>query len=218
MTALSRYNPTITVPDGRVFRGRRANTLGDQGEAPYIAALARQVGGIVEVILPAGRADVATETHVFEVEPVGSWRTGAQQAFAYAGMSGLAPALALFGPADYLPIYLRIRDKMPGLSLWAWEDRGVWTRVTNRQMAQRRRGGWRGMSPGISSKTNAVARLLAERIADNHYPTGKLPAASELCAEFGVSATVIRGAVNYLKATGVLEGVPGVGVFVKEKT
>jgi DNA-binding GntR family transcriptional regulator len=33
-----------------------------------------------------------------------------------------------------------------------------------------------------------------------------------------VSITVVREAVNYLKATGVLVGVPGVAVFVAERT
>jgi hypothetical protein len=133
---LARYNPTITTPDGRTFRGRRPSSLGMYGEAPYIAALAGTVGGVAEVVLPAGRADVATGTDVYEVEPVRSWRHGAQQAFAYAGMTGLRPALALFGVADYLQIYLRVRDRMPGLSLWVW--RGHWYPVSSRREAARK--------------------------------------------------------------------------------
>lgn len=134
---LRRHNPSIQTPDGRRFRGLRACDVADRpGEGPYIAALAEQVGGIAEVILPAGRADVATNTDVYEVEPVGSWRHGAQQAFAYAGMTGLRPALALFGEADYLSIYIKIRDRMPGLTLWRWRDR--WDRVTSRTEATRR--------------------------------------------------------------------------------
>lgn len=136
-----RYAPTVTGPDSRTYRGRWPQNLGEKGEAPYIAALARHVQGVAEVILPAGRCDVATGTDVYEVEPVRSWRKGAQQAFAYAGMTGLRPALALFGPADYLPIYLAMRDRMPGLALWVWEGWGAWTRVTSRTVAARRRTG-----------------------------------------------------------------------------
>lgn len=134
---IRRHDPWIETSDGRRFQGRRPQDVeGHKGEGPYIAALAYVVGGIVEVRLPAGRADVATNTDVFEVEPVSSWRHGAQQAFAYAGMTGLRPALALFGPADYLPIYLKIRDRMPGLTLWRWC--GSWDRVTSRREATRR--------------------------------------------------------------------------------
>lgn len=125
--------PYIRVPDGRIFYGRWPQSLGTRGEAPYIAALARHVRGVAEVTLVAGRADVATNEQVFEVEPARQWRRGAQQAFAYGGMTGLRPVLALFGPIDLLPIYLRIRDKMTPLELWAW--RGRWEPVTSRRTA-----------------------------------------------------------------------------------
>lgn len=129
--------PTITAPDGRTYRGIWPQSLGTTGEAPYIVSLARHVHGVPEVTLPCGRADVATDTDVFEVEPTRSWTAGARQAFSYAGMTGLAPNLALFGPADYLRIYLRIRDRMPGLILWRWGD-GIWERVSSRRIAGRR--------------------------------------------------------------------------------
>ena len=128
--------PHVTSPDKtRVFYGQWPQSIvtRQDAEAPYIAALAKRVRGIVEVTLPAGRADVANDTHVFEVEPVRSWRKGAQQAFAYGGMAGLRPVLALFGAADYLPIYLRIRDRLPGLELWVWT--GAWSAVTSRTSA-----------------------------------------------------------------------------------
>lgn len=126
--------PTITAPDGRTYRGIWPQSVRTPHEGPYIVSLARQVAGVPEVTLSCGRADVATSTDVYEVEPVGSWRTGARQAFAYAAMSGLAPNLALFGAADYLPLYLRIRDRMPTLTLWRW-NAGRWWRVTNRRVA-----------------------------------------------------------------------------------
>lgn len=140
MRTISRL-ASVTSPDGRTFFGRWPQSLGTAGEAPYIAALARTVRGFAEVTLPAGRADVATDTDVYEVEPVRSWRTGARQAFAYGGMSGLRPALALFGVADYEPIYLRIRDRMPGLALWIWSG-GGWERVASRRSARRASGRW----------------------------------------------------------------------------
>jgi hypothetical protein len=135
--SIDRYRPRVTAPDGRVFRGRWPHELGSSGEAPYIASLAKRVGGVAEVNLPAGRADVATGTHVYEVEPTRSWRVGAQQAFAYAGMTGLQPVLALFGPADWLPLYLRVRDRMPPLTLWRWWPWG-WEPVSSRHVATRK--------------------------------------------------------------------------------
>jgi hypothetical protein len=131
--------PVVRSPDGRRFRGRYPNGLSGLGEGPYIAALAQQVCGIAEVMLPAGRADVANDKTVFEVEPFRSWKRGAQQAFAYAAMSGLRPALALFGDmqADQmLSIYLRVRDRMMPLELWVWHWRR-WNPVTSRRDAAR---------------------------------------------------------------------------------
>lgn len=125
----------ITSPDGRSFSGRWAQDMPPTGEGPYIAALARTVGGACEVVLPVGRADVATNETVFEVEPASQWRIGARQALSYAGQSGLAPALALFGPADYLPIYLFIRNRLPGMTLWIF--RNQWQRTTSRADAKR---------------------------------------------------------------------------------
>lgn len=137
----SAYRPYVTSPDGRKFFGRYPQTVRTK-EAAQIASLALRVGGIAEVTLPAGRADVATDTDVYEVEPVGSWKAGARQAFAYSAMSGLTANLALFGPADYLPIYLRIRDRMPGLTLWrlrgTHSDGRGWVKITSRAEAARR--------------------------------------------------------------------------------
>ena len=123
----------VTTESGRQFRGRWPQDMPATGEGPYIADLARTVRGACEVVLPIGRADVMNKTAVFEVEPVASWRTGARQALAYAGQSGLTPALALFGEADYLRIYLFLRDRLDGLDLWVW--RGTWVHTTNRQEA-----------------------------------------------------------------------------------
>jgi hypothetical protein len=130
----SRNLPSITTPDGRRFYGSPLDRLVPCSETPFVRALVETLNGVAEVVLPAGRADVATDIDVFEVEPVKRWRHGVRQAFAYAGMSGLRPNLALFGKADYLDIYLKIRDTMPGMVLWVWHANG-WVRITNRRLA-----------------------------------------------------------------------------------
>lgn len=48
-------------------------------------------------------------------------------------------------------------------------------------------------------------------------PGDKLPSTSQLCLEHGVSAIVVRQAINTLKAEGFVEGVPGLGVFVADR-
>jgi len=45
-------------------------------------------------------------------------------------------------------------------------------------------------------------------------PGDKLPSTSQLCAMYKVSTIVIRNAMITLKAEGLVEGVPGVGVYV----
>lgn len=75
--------------------------------------------------MPAGRADVLSASHAYEVEPVTSWRKGAQQAYAYGAMSGLTSTLAVFGHsdnlADYLPIIEAVMADMVGLELWIYD-------------------------------------------------------------------------------------------------
>lgn len=125
----------ITTPTGRRLRGRWPQDMPPTGEGPYIAALAQQLGGACEVALPVGRADVATKTTIFEVEPAHQWRTAVRQAYGYAGQTELTPAIALFGEANYLQIYLFVRDRLPGMQLWIY--RGSWEHTTNRQAASR---------------------------------------------------------------------------------
>lgn len=126
-----RTAPGVRAPDGRVFLGRYPQDVPRNSETEYCVALAELVGGVLEVVLPAGRADVATNEVVFEVESIATWRHGAQQAFAYGAMSGLKPALALFGRDEYLDVYLEVRDKMLGLDLWVWRN-GGWVHATSR--------------------------------------------------------------------------------------
>ena len=102
--------------------------------------LARKIGGLIEVQVPFGRADIATETDIFEVEPFSSWTHGVRQVLAYSAQTGLRANIALFGPCSIdrqLAIYMRTRD-MPGrtpLTLWFHcADRG-WDRITSRRTA-----------------------------------------------------------------------------------
>lgn len=135
--SMVRYVPTITAPRG-TYRGRWNPPGGPGAEPRLIKELADQVRGIWEVKLICGRADVATDTDVFEVEPLETWRQGLQQVLAYAQETGLHPNLALFGSArGVLDIYLTLRDRMSG-SVQLWVHEGVWQSVTNRHIASRR--------------------------------------------------------------------------------
>ena len=60
-----------------------------------------------------------------------------------------------------------------------------------------------------------LQEALRARIARRELQPGdQLPSATELMAEFGVSTTVVRSAINALKAEGLLIGQQGRGVFV----
>lgn len=120
-----------------MYYGRWPQSVPATGEGPYIASLARTVNGACEVVLPVGRADVASSTEIFEVEPVRSWRLGLRQVLAYAAQTGLNPGLALFGPAEHEPIYLFLRDRLPSVSLWIWRSGLGWEKTTSRKAALR---------------------------------------------------------------------------------
>ena len=88
----------------------------------------------MELILPYGRADVANETTIWEVEPVEQWRDGVRQVLAYSAQSQLDPALGLFGPAknkNVLELYLKLRDGHPPIQLW-WFRGKTWHHLTGR--------------------------------------------------------------------------------------
>ena len=62
-----------------------------------------------------------------------------------------------------------------------------------------------------------VAQALEARISEGTYTPGtKLPSEARLCAEFGVSRTVMREAVSGLKSRGMLNSSQGRGVYVSE--
>ncbi|SCL36021.1 regulatory protein, gntR family [Micromonospora pallida] len=68
------------------------------------------------------------------------------------------------------------------------------------------------------SKTQKIIDDIKAKIESGELrPGDQIPSAAELRAQHGVSITVVRGAVSWLKATGLVKGVPGVGVFVAEK-
>ena len=62
-----------------------------------------------------------------------------------------------------------------------------------------------------------VAQALETRISQGPYSPGtKLPSEARLCAEFGVSRTVMREAISGLKSRGMLNSSQGRGVYVSE--
>lgn len=65
-------------------------------------------------------------------------------------------------------------------------------------------------------KYTDIVETLRERIAAGHYQDGKLPSTRELREEFDASYGSVRSAILILKATGVVEGRQGQGVFVVE--
>ncbi|WP_168016497.1 FadR/GntR family transcriptional regulator [Halomonas salinarum] len=65
------------------------------------------------------------------------------------------------------------------------------------------------------SLSQAVVEQLERRITSGNTPVGsKLPTESELCEAFGVSRTVVREAITYLKSLGLVETRRGVGTTV----
>lgn len=65
-------------------------------------------------------------------------------------------------------------------------------------------------------KYTDIVETLRERIAAGEYPDGKLPSTRELREEFEASYGSVRSAILILKATGVVEGRQGMGVYVIE--
>lgn len=135
MSAVDRYTKRwITLPDGRQVSGRipgrSAVTLLEHWLRDELAV---KIGGATEANLPFGRADVLTDTAVFEVEPFHSWRKGMHQALAYSAQTGLPPALALFGAAredQVRKIYDTLKWGKPFAHLW-WYTGSSWLEIRN---------------------------------------------------------------------------------------
>jgi hypothetical protein len=99
-------------------------------ESHYRDMLARQVRGRTEVTLPFGRADVMTDTTVYEVEPVTRWKEGVAQALQYAAQVPQGGAIALYGHGVPLArVHARLATlPAPGLELW-WLAGDLFVRV-----------------------------------------------------------------------------------------
>jgi DNA-binding FadR family transcriptional regulator len=68
----------------------------------------------------------------------------------------------------------------------------------------------------VQQQYERVAATLRERIEDGTYPPGsKMPTRRELREEFGASDTVIDKAMMILRAAGLTETLPGVGVYAR---
>jgi len=68
---------------------------------------------------------------------------------------------------------------------------------------------------GRGRLTDVVIKALTDRLDRHVYRPGeRLPSEQELCAEFGVSRTVVREAVASIRLTGRLFSKPGIGVHV----
>lgn len=67
------------------------------------------------------------------------------------------------------------------------------------------------------SLSSQLKTELRQKIRDGVYKPGdKIPTEGALCAEYGVSRTVVREAVSSLRADGLLLPRQGIGVFVNE--
>jgi DNA-binding FadR family transcriptional regulator len=63
-----------------------------------------------------------------------------------------------------------------------------------------------------------IIATLAREIATGRFPPNtNLPRENDLCAEFGVSRTVIREALKVLESKGLVRGRPRVGTVVRDK-
>ena len=63
-----------------------------------------------------------------------------------------------------------------------------------------------------------IADDLEERISAGEFPPGaKLPSRRELIEYYDVTAPVIDRAMQNLRAKGITETLPGVGVYVRER-
>lgn len=68
------------------------------------------------------------------------------------------------------------------------------------------------------TKTQQIIDDITEQIRSGQLKPGdKLPSTSQLCAQYGVSLSVVRNAVLWLKAKDMVEGLPGAGVFVTDQ-
>jgi hypothetical protein len=121
--------------------------------------LAKQVGGRTEVTLPFGRADVMTDTMVWEVEPASRYPAGVRQALQYASQTGLTAALASYGPnALVTKVFGHLaRLPAPGVELWwLYERRFMPVRSAAEAQAITEQAKTGGLTPGLPDLTCEV--------------------------------------------------------------
>jgi GntR family transcriptional regulator len=69
----------------------------------------------------------------------------------------------------------------------------------------------------VAAKWVMLADDIRDKIKAGEYrPGDRLPSTSQLCAQYGISAIVVRNAMLTLKAEGLVKGVPGVATFIAE--
>lgn len=71
-------------------------------------------------------------------------------------------------------------------------------------------------SPGFRSNALLIYETMRQRIAIRHYPPGAWLKEQDIAAEFGVSRTPVRQALQQLETEGLVEIKNGVGVRVTE--
>lgn len=69
-------------------------------------------------------------------------------------------------------------------------------------------------STSLTLSTELAHELVARIRGGSYAPGTKLPKEASLMAEFGVSRTVVREAISYLQAVGMVETRHGIGTFV----
>lgn len=68
------------------------------------------------------------------------------------------------------------------------------------------------------TKHDMLLDALRERIRSGELqPDNKLPSINQLCAQYDVAASTVRGVMLVLKAEGWVEGRPGQGVYVRHR-
>ncbi len=69
----------------------------------------------------------------------------------------------------------------------------------------------------VAAKWVMLADDVRNKIRTGEYrPGDRLPSTSQLCAQYGISAIVVRNAMLTLKAEGLVKGVPGVATFIAD--
>lgn len=72
--------------------------------------------------------------------------------------------------------------------------------------------------PAQSAKQRIIDDITEKIRTGEITPGAQLPTSPELMAQYGTSLGPVRAAIDRLKAVGLVEFTPGVGVFVVEKS